>query len=177
MPTDFRSLASRGLIAAATPIRPIAIQAVWWLAEYTPIVGQAATRRRRWVVLAPYVRTNSLSGALLKLVSIPLLVIACLLYGFFFGLTAPFLLVPFAIPIALLTAFIIWALPDQRSAPTLPIEFLFPAFLVILVLWPRYLAITLPGMPWITLQRILGLPMALLLLICLSMSKVFRKTV
>jgi len=147
------------------------------IVERAPIIGRAAVSRRRRVVLAPYTRVHTLTGTVAKLVAMPLLVLGCLLYGFFFGLTAPSLLVPFAVPIALLASLIIWALPEQRFAPTLPIEFLFPAYLVILVLWPRYLAIQLPGMPWITLLRILGLPMAGLLLISLSMSKVFRTTV
>jgi hypothetical protein len=177
MSIQFRTVAARRFTTLKAALAPYAQMAVGWIAEFTPVVGLAAQRRRRRVVLAPYKRTHTLTGAVLRMVAVALLVLACLLYGFFFGLTAPYLLVPFAIPIVVLTGLIIWALPDQRTAPTLPIEFLFPAYFVILVLWPRYLAITLPGMPWITLQRILGLPMALLLLISLSMSKVFRAEV
>src|SRR3546814_123436 len=49
------------------------------------------------------------------------------------------------------------------------------AFLIALPLWPNYLAIALPGMPWITLLRIIGAPMILLLLIALSVSAEFRR--
>src|SRR3546814_3601443 len=44
-----------------------------------------------------------------------------------------------------------------------------------LPLWPNYLVIALPGMPWITLLRIIGAPMILLLLIALSVSAEFRR--
>ncbi|HZZ34029.1 MAG TPA: O-antigen ligase family protein [Phenylobacterium sp.] len=174
MSMQFRTFAERRFATAKAALARHAETVVGWTKEFTPVVGLAAQRRRHRIVLLPYRRAHTLTWTLLRMVGIPLLVLGCLLYGFFFGLTAPFLLVPFAIPIVLLTALIIWALPDQRTAPTLPIEYLFSAYFVILVLWPRYLAITLPGMPWITFQRILGLPMALLLLISLSMSKLFR---
>src|SRR3546814_18294386 len=42
-------------------------------------------------------------------------------------------------------------------------------------MWPNYLAIALPGMPWITLLRIIGVPMILLLLIALSVSAEFMR--
>jgi hypothetical protein len=46
--------------------------------------------------------------------------------------------------------------------------------LICLILWPNYLALALPGLPWITALRLTGIPMAALLLICLSTSKGFR---
>jgi hypothetical protein len=177
MSMQFRSVAARRLNTVWTVFAPYLEFAAAWIAERSPIVGHVAVQRRRRVVLAPYKRTHTLTGTLLGLLAIPIVVFGCLTYGFFFGLTAPYLLVPFAVPIVFLAALIIWALPEQRTAPTLPIEFLFPTYLVILVLWPRYLAIQLPGMPWITLLRIVGLPMAGLLLISLSVSRTFRSSV
>jgi hypothetical protein len=177
MSTEFRTAAAKRATKAWAIFSSYCEVFAAWILFHAPIVGRVATQRRRVVVLAPYKRLHTLTGTLVQLVAVPLLLFGCLFYGFFFGLTAPYLLVPFAVPIALLTALVIWALPDQRTAPTLPIEFLFPAYLVVLVLWPRYLAIQLPGMPWITLLRILGLPMAGFLLISLSVSKAFRKSV
>ena len=148
-----------------------------WVRENAPIVGGAAVRRRRRVVLQPYARTHSLRKTILKILVAPALALFCLVYGFFYALTAPTLIVAFVVPLVVLTAMIIWALPHQRTAPTLAIEFLFPAFFVALILWPNYLALTLPGLPWITLLRIIGLPMAGLLLVSLSVSPPFRKKV
>jgi len=116
---------------------------------------------------------NSILGSL----AIPGIAIACFIYGFYFGLTAPYLIVAFVVPIAVLCVLIIWALPDQRTAPTLGIEFLLPFFFVALILWPNYLAVSLPGVPWITLRRLIGLPLAGLILTSLSVSPEFRRMV
>jgi hypothetical protein len=169
-------LSEAGQIALAR-LRVLALAALGWLIEYTPIVGRAAVRDRRRIVLAPYVRSYSLKRSLRNIVIAPVLAVGCLIYGFMFALTAPSGIVACAAPLALLAAAVIWALPHQRSAPTLLIEFLFPAFFVALILWPNYLAISLPGLPWITLLRIIGLPMAATLLISLSVSPPFRKRV
>jgi hypothetical protein len=163
--------------AALAVVRERAIMGLDWTQEYAPIMGRAATRRRASVVLAPYKRTHSLRGALLKILTAPALAFFCLIYGFFYALTAPTFIVAFVVPLLVMAALIIWALPHQRTAPTLLIEFLFPAFFVALILWPNYLAVSLPGLPWITMLRIIGLPMAGLLLISLSVSPPFRKRV
>jgi hypothetical protein len=166
--------AARAVLAVA---RGQAVAAVDWAQEHAPIFGRAAVRRRSRIVLAPYTRTYSLRGSLLKILTAPTLAIFCLIYGFFYALTAPTFIVAFVVPLLVMAALIIWALPHQRTAPTLLIEFLFPAFFIALILWPNYLAISLPGLPWITILRIIGLPMAGLLLVSLSVSPPFRKRV
>lgn len=142
--------------------------------EHFPIFGRRSTAKRRAVVVGPYARQASLFARLLAVVAVPLGILLCVIYGFLFGLTAPYLIVPFAIPIAILTAMIIWALPEQQTVPTIQIELLFAAFIVSKIVWPSYLAITLPGMPWITVLRIVGLPLLAFFLISLSVSKKFR---
>lgn len=162
---------------ALARLRALALVMLGWAIEYAPIVGRAAVRRRARIVLAPYVRTYSLKRSMRNILIAPVLALVCLIYGFFFALTAPGGIVACVAPLALLAAAVIWALPHQRTAPTLLIEILFPAFFVALILWPNYLAISLPGLPWITLLRIIGLPMAGALLISLSVSPPFRKRV
>src|SRR3546814_8369629 len=81
---------------------------------------------------------------------------------------------PFLVPVIALGLLVIWALPETHWAPTKTLAWLLIAFLIALPLWPNYLAIALPGMPWITLLRIIGAPMILLLLIALSVSAEFR---
>ena len=166
--------AARAVLAIA---RGHAVSAADWAQEHAPIIGRAAVRRRSRIVLAPYKRTYSLRGSLLKILTAPALAFFCLIYGFFYALTAPTFIVAFVVPLLVMAALIIWALPHQRTAPTLLIEFLLPAFFVALILWPNYLAISLPGLPWITILRIIGLPMAGLLLVSLSVSPPFRKRV
>jgi hypothetical protein len=113
--------------------------------------------------------------SLVKIAALPVLGFICLAYGFLYGLTAPYWIVPLAVPILVLSALIIWALPDRDTAPTLGIEVLYPFMFVLLVLWPNYLAVSFPGMPWITAQRITGLPLAGFFLACLSVSDSFRR--
>ncbi len=98
----------------------------------------------------------------------------CFVYGFGFALTAPYLIVPFATPIAILAIIAIWALPGMRAAPERTVEALFFAYFVVLIVWPNYLAIALPGLPWLTLMRLTGIPMVVLLLVCVSVSQDFR---
>jgi hypothetical protein len=98
----------------------------------------------------------------------------CLIYGFFFALTAPFLLIPFAVPIVFLVLLAIWALPDTPHAPIKTMEVFYAGVLTSLVIWPNYLALALPGLPWITMLRLTSFPMSFLLLISLSTSKTFR---
>lgn len=76
----------------------------------------------------------------------------------------------FLVPIALLALVVIWALPNTDVAPIRALRWLFPAFLVAMLFWPDYLAIALPGLPWITMRRIVAFPMAFLFLISVSLS-------
>jgi hypothetical protein len=79
-----------------------------------------------------------------------------------------------AMPVIFVMLLAIWALPDVSWAPTRQLTWLFYAFFIGLICWPNYLAISLPGLPWITLIRLTSFPMTLLLLICYSISPQFR---
>jgi hypothetical protein len=101
-------------------------------------------------------------------------VLFCLFYGFAFALFAPFLILFFLIPPAILALMVIWALPDLHSPPTGALSWLEFAFMFMLVIWPSYIAVALPGLPWITMVRITGFPLAIVLMVCASTSATFR---
>lgn len=105
------------------------------------------------------------------------LILGSLAYGFGFGYFAPYLLLPFAAPPAILAVLIIWALPKSDNAPVQFLPPLFICFFCALSLWPNYLAISLPGLPWLTMLRLFGLPLALVLLVCVSVSASFRREI
>ena len=107
---------------------------------------------------------------------VPGLALFCFVYGFFYAVFAPYLIVIFMTPQMILAGLVIWALPELRRAPTAALSVLFYAFYITLVLWPNYLAFAFPGMPWITMIRLTGFPLAFVLLICLSVSSNFRAT-
>jgi len=126
-------------------------------------------------IMKPYIDRNTFRRKVAKFIFPIALGFFCLLYGFFFGLTAPYLIVPFAFPVAILMMLAIWALPDQPHAPTKSMEFFFAGMIVSLIIWPNYLALALPGLPWITVLRLTTFPMTFFLLISLSTSEGFRR--
>jgi hypothetical protein len=103
-----------------------------------------------------------------------LLATACVVYGWLFASNAPHLMVLFVIPQALLLMLLIWALPEGEYAPLRTMEGFYWFFFIALVLWPNYLAIALPGLPWVTLVRIADGPLVAALLLATSVSKSFR---
>jgi hypothetical protein len=175
MSINLRKVAVQRFATAWPTLRSAAATTLARGVEYAPIFGARAVRRRNRVVIGPYARNRTLLGTMLWLAAVPAGIALCLIYGMFFGLTAPYYIVPAVVPIAIMIGIIIWALPDQRTAPTLPIEFLFAAYFVGKIVWPNYLAISLPGLPWISFLRITALPMAVFFLVSLSISKKFRQ--
>jgi hypothetical protein len=97
-----------------------------------------------------------------------------LIYGFLYTLFPPQLLIYLGLPIVALSIVVIWALPDTNRAPTKLLTRLFFTLLVVLFLWPNYLALQLPGLPWMTLRRLLAFPLLGVFLICYSTSAHFR---
>ncbi|MDO9429854.1 MAG: O-antigen ligase family protein [Phenylobacterium sp.] len=139
---------------------------------------RALLDRRTGIVLKPY-SSGLFAGAKVYLAWLLMagLMLVSLFYGFFYALTTPFLLTQFVAPLGLLGALVVWALPDMRTAPTRALEILFFAFFIMAILWPNYLAISLPGLPWITSVRLVGFPLAFILLVCVSVSAEFRAKV
>ena len=134
-------------------------------------------RRRLAATLATYSGFRSWRRLAVKGALIVFLVAFCFLYGAVFALFGQSVLIVIAIPLVVLTLLVIWALPDVSNAP---LGFLYCLFYVSVIteyVWPNYLAISLPGLPWITVGRLVGYPLFLLALTCLSISNHFRKTV
>jgi hypothetical protein len=98
-----------------------------------------------------------------------------LLYGLFYAFFAPYFILAFAVPLVVLAALTIWALPSNLTQ-TLdrPMRVLFYTFLCVLIVWPNYLAVAIPGLPWITLVRLVAVPLLFVFLICLSTSQAVR---
>lgn len=106
---------------------------------------------------------------------VPLLLLFCLIYGFAFAVLVPFIVVPFAIPPMILLLLIIWAMPDA-AAPVRVMTFFFFAYFIGMMVWPNYLSIALPGLPWISIKRLTVFPLVILLLYSVSVSQEFKKT-
>ena len=79
-----------------------------------------------------------------------------------------------AAPLAVLVLLIIWAFPDSEHPPVKWVSSLLMGFIVALLFWPDYLALDLPGLPWLTALRLFAAPLAAAFLVCLSVSSGFR---
>lgn len=103
-----------------------------------------------------------------------LLSFAAFLYGGMFALFPLAFIPPLLVPILLFSLSVIWALPHAGRAPTRLMYWLFLLFFGSLIVWPNYLAIAIPGLPWITLLRIIGIPLAMVMIISISISRNVR---
>lgn len=126
-------------------------------------------------VLPPYVRPKTEAWIWARnSVAMMLLV----LIGLFYGLAAAILPVSFYIymlfPMIFAAGCILWAMPDTAGFSGKPLRILFFTFLYVMFLWPNYLAISLPGLPWITINRLVTAPLALLFLYYVSTSADLR---
>jgi hypothetical protein len=66
-------------------------------------------------------------------------------------------------PIGVFTVLILWLLPDVKRASSPPIEKLLVTYLAMIVLWPSYLAIVIPGLPWVTPPRLVLIVMMIVM--------------
>ena len=113
----------------------------------------------------------------LRLLLIAAVTAVALFYGFRFATVGTPSLMTLIPPIALIAVFLIWALPPGEYAPTSALIPLYFAFVAAQSLWPNYLAVVLPGLPWLTVSRTLATLLVLVLLICVSVSKTFRQRI
>src|SRR5258708_40301305 len=77
----------------------------------------------------------------------PGLALFCFVYGGFFALTVPALIVVCVAPLAVLALLVIWALPDAGAAPVRTLAPLAVAFVIVLIMWPPYPCFQVAGTP------------------------------
>ena len=103
-----------------------------------------------------------------------LLIASSAIYGFLFALGTTYVLMQLLIPLVAAAAMTIALLPESGRTHLKLQEGLVFAFVVLLLCWPDYIAIALPGMPWITVVRLTTVPLALVFLLNISQSADFR---
>ena len=146
---SFRRKRASPALSAAAPETP-------HLKFYTEEKNAPSDRRlRRWALTA--------------------LLVFSLLQGFLFAVFAPYLITLFFVVPAVLLLLVIWALPETSAVPTKFMERCFFGYFIALIVWPNYLAVALPGLPWITLTRLMNLPMVFAFAVALSQSSAFRR--
>lgn len=126
-------------------------------------------------LLAGYVSSASCKGA--RLLGRLFLVLIALFYGLVIGVSGTIFLTQMLVPLALAALLAIWLLPITENPPVRVIELLFFLYLAMSMTWPDYLAIAIPGLPWITMARLFAFPLAIFYMIALSQSIGFRTAV
>jgi hypothetical protein len=102
------------------------------------------------------------------------LIFVGLFYGLLSAIFPYFMYIYLLFPLVILMAFVIWALPDAKTFPAKTVERLFWLFFATQLIWPNYIAIAIPGLPWITINRLVTAPLAIIFLISLSVSQNLR---
>jgi O-Antigen ligase len=144
-----------------------------YLAALVALIRQLASAlASRWsppVLLPGYtIPRTSLSHRLARVSGYLLVGLFCVVYGAAFAVFTPALILAVLVPLVVLAVLAVWALPAMKVTPVRTLSGLFVFFTISIALWPNYLAIALPGLPWVTLQRLADGPMVLVLLLCLK---------
>jgi len=111
----------------------------------------------------------------LTLAGIVAVICAGAIYGRYFATMPQKYMLVLLAPLAVMALLVVWVLPDRDTAPTGMMSRLLLAFFAVSLAWPDYLALQLPGLPWISFRRLFLGPTVLLLLVSFSVSRQFRK--
>jgi O-antigen ligase len=158
------------ILAAARRAALRGLQSLW-----AYLIGLVSALREESPSLAPFRRQRSArQDKFRRRLLLAFIALVGAIYGFLVSIFPMGFYLYLAGPIALIVLMVVWALPDSQVYPQVTMERLFFAVFLATFLWPNYLAIALPGLPWITLTRVLGLPLLLIMLVSLSISAEFR---
>ena len=103
--------------------------------------------------MKPYERRRD-PGPLARFLIGALLVFVAMLYGFMAAILPPQMMSYPATPILIMIALILWLLPDIGGIYYDRLQQLMIAYMGINIAWPSYVALNLPGLPWVSLTRL-----------------------
>jgi O-Antigen ligase len=104
---------------------------------------------------------------------IAIVALALLLGALIAVLSATSVAVLFA-PLGILILLIFWAMPAPKSVPENTAWLLLICVLAVTAVWPSYLALRLPGLPWVNLSRLLNTTFLVVWLYCILNSQRMR---
>ncbi|TRW15233.1 O-antigen ligase family protein [Glacieibacterium frigidum] len=123
-------------------------------------------------VLTPY--RNGRAGRRFRPLSLLFLLAYAALTGVLVALLPPQLMFIVALPLIAGVALILWLLPDGGHVPDKLLATLLVVWIAANCLWPNYLSLDLPGLPWINPPRIVVFALLVISLIAYSSSSTMR---
>jgi hypothetical protein len=123
--------------------------------------------------MKPYERRRE-PGPLKRFLFGAALVFVAMIYGLMAVILPPQMLSYPATPILIMIALILWLLPDVGGIQYERLQILMMAYLGINIAWPSYIALNLPGLPWISLTRLVLFMVLALFVLNFSTSKELR---
>lgn len=106
-------------------------------------------------ILPPYTRrVDDTQHKIVRLIGIASLILFSMVLGFFIGVFGLYGWFIPAVPTAILALIALWMAPDVDTRLDGAMRRFYFLYIIILLVWPSYLAFNAPGLPWISFQRI-----------------------
>ena len=105
-------------------------------------------------VMPQYSRAPVAPSATRRGMVIALQLAAAALYGFAAVALPLDLLIVMLVPVGVCLLIVLWMMPDRRVFPFAAITTSFGVTLTLMMAWPNYIAVVLPGLPWVTPTRL-----------------------
>lgn len=126
-------------------------------------------------ILPPYTRrVNNLRHKALKAAVITATIAFAIIMGFWIAIFTTLVVPMFVGVIGVLFLIAMWMALDEEPDLGRPAAALLIAFLTLSVAWPAYLAVAIPGLPWLTPTRVALALLTFLMLLQLSQSSLAR---
>lgn len=135
------------------------------------LATKAALARQRARILPEYSRVAYRSWWPFAVAAFVSVAVVLVLYtGFLVAVGGTRAITFVAVPIGIMGALCLWMLPDVKHASAPPFFKLVGAYLLSIAVWPTYIAIVIPGLPWLTPSRLVLAAMLLVMLAHLPQS-------
>ncbi len=108
----------------------------------------------RPVVMPLYIRAPVAPSARRRGAVMAVQLSAAAIYGFAAVALPLDLLIVMLVPIGICLLIVLWMMPDRRVFPLAAITTSFGVTLTLMMAWPNYIAVVLPGLPWVTPTRL-----------------------
>ncbi len=129
-------------------------------------------------VLPPFYQQRSpLSRMFLNAVFLTFCAFLGLFYGFWGTLLPPAFIIFLAVPILILLLVVAWVLPDTDIATSAALPKLLMVFTAVVFAWPNYLALVLPGLPWLSFRRLVGIALVVAFIYILASRSGVRRQI